>query len=92
MKKKTMALVIMIVLGVFLFIYTNSDRSLRFTVLIYGFPKEAMTSDIESVFKHDENTTYYVLDPTPVSNQTGPTNAWKVKRVGLFYFASYYGA
>ncbi|WP_462258859.1 hypothetical protein [Vagococcus teuberi] len=51
-----------------------------------------MTSDIESVFKHDENTTYYVLEPTQVSNQTGPTNAWKVKQVGLFYFASYYRA
>lgn len=51
-----------------------------------------MTSDIESVFKHDENTTYYVLEPTPVSNQTGPTNAWKVQRVGLFYFDNSYGA
>lgn len=51
-----------------------------------------MTSDIESVFKHDENATYYVLEPTPVSNQTGPTNAWKVQRAGLFYFDNSYGA
>ena len=92
MKKKVTFLFILAILGVFLFIHTNSDRALRFNVLLHGFPKEAIKSDIEYVFKHDENTKYYFLEPTPVSHQTGPTNAWKVKQVGIFYFASYYGA
>ncbi|MGX6969506.1 hypothetical protein [Vagococcus bubulae] len=92
MKKKITLLLVMIFFSTFLFSHTSSDRALRLTVLLNGFPKEAITSDIEYVFKHDENTKYYFLEPTPVSHQTGPTNAWKAKQVGIFYFASYYGA
>lgn len=92
MKKNIILLLVMIFFGMFLFIHTSSERALRFKVLMHGFPKEAMTSDVEYVFKHDEKTKYFVLEPSPVSADTGPTNAWEVKQIGPFYFARYFGA
>ena len=92
MKKKWVYFIVIVMIGLFLFAHTNSDRALRFKVFVHGFSKEAFNSDIEYVFKDDEGNKYYVLDPTPVSKETGPTNAWKVKRMGILYFASYFGA
>ncbi|MGX7023835.1 hypothetical protein [Vagococcus hydrophili] len=92
MKKKLICTALIIVIALFMFIHTNSNRSLRFTVMLHGFPKEALHSKINYSFKDGENTKYYFLDPTPVSSATGPTNAWEVKKVGIFYFSSYFGA
>lgn len=92
LKKKIIYSSIFIVLASFIFIHTSPSRSLRYNLLVLGFPKEAFQSEIVYIFKDDETTKYYFLDPTPVSKATGPTNAWKVKKVGIFYFSSYFGA
>ena len=92
LKKKWLYFIAMFILIVFLFIHVSSDRALRFKVLLYGFPKESLTSEIKYSFADQEKNKYYMLEPTPISHETGPMNAWKVKRVGIFYFASYFGA
>lgn len=92
MKKKLLALILVFISIFFIFIHTSSNRALRFKVFLFGFPKESITSNIDSVFKGNDHIKYYILDPTPVSSQTGPMNAWQVKKVGIFYFAKYFGA
>lgn len=76
----------------FLFIHTNAQRSLRFSVLLHGFPKEAFNSDIDCLTQDGDNLTYYQLDPTTTSKQTGPMILWRVHQVGPFYFSSYFGS
>lgn len=91
MKRKLICLVIFILLATGIFIYISPNRSLKFTVLLYGFPKEAFNSEIIYSSKDDNNSKYYQLEPTTVGN-TGPMILWKVKQVGPFYFSRYYGS
>lgn len=91
MKRKILFFIILILLLIGVFIHTNPNRSLRFTVLLYGFPKEAFKSEIIYSSKEGDNSKFYQLEPTTVGN-TGSMLLWKTTKIGPLYFSKYYGS
>ncbi|MBO0444326.1 hypothetical protein JZO79_11945 [Vagococcus fluvialis] len=90
-KRKILFLIILLLLCIGVYIHTNPNRALRFTVLIYGFPKEAFSSEIAHSGKEGDIVNFYQLEPTTVGN-TGPMILWKTTKIGPLYFSKYYGS
>lgn len=91
MKRIIIFFIILILLFIGIFIHINPNRALRVTVLIYGFPKEAFSSEIIYSSKEGDNTKFYQLEPTTVGN-TGPMILWKTTKIGPLHFSKYYGS
>lgn len=89
--KKKWWIVGAVFLGLWLFIHLSPSRSLRWTVLLFGFPKESFSSEIVYSSIEGNHLTFYQLEPTTVGN-TGPMLLWKTTQIGPFYFSWYYGS
>lgn len=89
MKKKVYILLIFIISWTVVHIHPST--SLKFKVLIHGFPREAIYSNMIHV-KNINHKRYYQLEPTPIDKNVGAMNLWEVHKVGPFYFSNYYGS
>lgn len=78
-KKKWIYGLVLLLLVTGIFIHTNLNRTLRWTVLLHGFPKEAFQSEIVYGTRDGKHAMYHQLEPTTVG-ETGPMLYWETKK------------
>ncbi|WP_313799027.1 hypothetical protein [Cytobacillus sp.] len=96
MKKVKLIIFISMIVVVFL-LHSTPKMALRTQVFFMGYPKAALTSEIIDYeyknikFKEkDSNSRGYAFTNPPIEKATqGPLDTYRVKRIGILYFADF---
>lgn len=98
MKKKLRYIVpIFIIVSILIYLFTTPIGSLRFTVLRYGYPINAInlkfsTDTYKTPIDIKKNQTIYTIINPPVEEATqSQLENWIISKYGPFYWGEYYG-
>lgn len=77
----------------FIVLHLTPNLALKTNLFFQGYFQEAFASEMTRIEHPDKerNSTFYQVTPAPVEKETsGVLVTYKVEKVWIFYFASYY--
>ena len=102
MKKIVSISAIILVVAAFLLLHSTPKLAICTNVFLMGYPKEALTSEVEEYEFYNEvdennfveqnpHSKFYILSNPPIEKATeGELNTYKVRKFGFLYFAEFY--
>lgn len=97
MKKKLKYIIpIFIIVGLSIYLFATPIGALRFTVLRYGYPVNALNLKVDyslcrpPIDKVGDQTVYTIINyPVEKRTQT-PLDSWVISKYGPFYWGTFY--